>query len=148
MKTDSDYIQSMIEYTPSVNPWVRKAPMPQTKESFGYTVYNNKIYVAGGKSGSTYYDTLHVYDQTTDTWETKASLPSARAGLTLVTIEDVIYAVGGYTSSYPGKILISKYTPATNTWTEINVPAPPNVVLYESAVCAYNGKIYIFSGLP
>lgn len=58
-------------------------------------VINGRIYVIGGKHGTSSLNTVQVYDPATDTWTTLRSMSSARRGHTSAVVNGKIYVIGG-----------------------------------------------------
>lgn len=139
------------EFDPIANTWIEKKPMPTHREpSFGIAVYDNKIYVIGGKSGLgenvNYLSTNEVYDPLTDTWETRKSMPTSREWVEANVVDGKIYVVGGVTDNFRSITTSANevYDPVTDSWT-IKKSAPIAVIKGSSAVVGQ--KIYIIGGI-
>ena len=95
--------------------------IPSSRHGHTSVEYNNKMYMFGGKDGSTtYYDTWE-YDLTTTTWTKKALAPSsyARYEHTSIIYNGDMYVFGGYDgTNYFNNIL--KYDITNDTWSEYN----------------------------
>ena len=130
--------------------------MPTPRHSFGVAVYQNKIYVIGGITGSSdsensgYTAITEVYDPETDTWETKTSMPTARSDLRANVVDGKIYLIGGWKYEKRGSVFCvdqkvnEVYDPETDTWTT-KASMPEYACQYTSAVI--ENKIYIIGGL-
>jgi N-acetylneuraminic acid mutarotase len=135
------------------NSWVEKAPMQQSRASFGVAVVNGKIYAIGGsytqtngnESSSVTTNTTEAYDPTTNTWTTKAPMPIPRANFAIAVCENKIYVIGGIIE---GKRLAvtnatEVYDPATDTWAEkASIPLPEQ----SFSANVIGGKIYVVGG--
>ena len=95
--------------------------MPSPRHGHSSVKYNNKMYMFGGKDGSTtYYDTWE-YDLTTTTWTKKALALSSHARYehSSIIYNGDMYVFGGYDgTNYFNNIL--KYDITNNTWSEYN----------------------------
>lgn len=86
-------------YDIATQKWTTKQPMPNARCAFGIAVYNDKIYVFGGKNGSIIYNNVLVYDPATDTWETKTTtMPTTKFGFGAAVVGSNIYLVNGKVS--------------------------------------------------
>ena len=94
---------------------------PSPRDGHTSVEYNNKMYMFGGKDGSTtYYDTWE-YDLTTTTWTKKALAQSsyARYEHSSIIYNGDMYVFGGYDgTNYFNNIL--KYDITNDTWSEYN----------------------------
>jgi N-acetylneuraminic acid mutarotase len=141
------FVNTNEVYDPKTDSWTTKRPMPTSRESFGIAVYQNKIYVIGGKTDFSDYSSVNeVYDPLTDTWEKKTSMPSARAYLDASVVDGKIYLIGGKMSpNYPWPDSDENYVydPTTDSWTtKSQMPS----VNQGYATAAIDGKIYIQGG--
>lgn len=137
------------EYDPTTNTWTSREPLPTLRSGFAIAVFENKIYVMGGRTES--YQPIvvnEVYDPLTDSWETKTPMPIARAYLDANTVGGKIYLIGGaYYPPYFGSMEqyneTQVYDPSTDSWaTESAIPIPTGD--YTSTVI--DNKIYVIGG--
>lgn len=127
----------------SEKPWVSKAAQTYSRYGSGATVYNGKLYVAGGGTAAdaTYID-LDSYDPSTNTWTIRASMPAALNQLTLSEVGGKLYAIGGRDGSSV-KTANYRYDPSTNTWaTRASMPT----ARFAHGAIVHNGKIHILGG--
>jgi N-acetylneuraminic acid mutarotase len=121
-------------YDPDTNKWESRSPMPTARNhTFGGAV-NGKVYVIGGRMGSSFIgpssntDIVEEYDPATDQWGTpKAKLPTPRSGGGWATYGGKIYVAGGEinTPQLAGAFrALEAYDPATNSWATL--PSMPN----------------------
>ena len=78
-----------------------------------------------------------VFDPSTKTWSTWAISPESPSYACLVSWKDVILQIGGL------GMQIYQYDPSTNTWTNLNAPAPPNTLYYMSCLVLPNMNVLI-----
>ena len=70
--------KALKAYDLSGSSWSNKANMNTGRANFGAVVYNNKIYVFGGQSGSGSYDLtdpVEVYDPSSNNWSNHTTIP-------------------------------------------------------------------------
>lgn len=130
---------AVLEYDPFLDSWTAKDVMPIKRSGFVLAVYQNKIYVIGGKDGLN-----QVYDPQTGTWENKTSMPTPRTQLDANVVDGKIYLIGGRTGGQRSTVALNEiYDPQTDTWTTKESMQYP-VVEYASAVV--DNKIYVIGG--
>lgn len=117
--------------------WVSKAPLPNPRNHFGYTVNNGNIYVIGGlhlgdnKFGN--QSDVHTYNPLTNTWRQVASLPQPRSHTHTSTFvrNGRIVIVGGRANGSSGPVLadVTEYDPLLNRWVELSpLPEPRQAI--------------------
>jgi N-acetylneuraminic acid mutarotase len=114
-------------YDPKTNKWETRMTMPTARNHAAAGVVNGKIYVIGGRVGSSVITTssntnvVEVYDPATDLWGAAGMrMPTSRSGMGWATYQNKIYIVGG--QMYDRNVFaairaVEGYDPATNTWT-------------------------------
>ena len=142
---DSGTFQDVVHYASFLSAWTEKTPMPVSVQNFGYTVFNDQIYIIGGDTGSS-STTFQRYTPSTDTWETDtdnggtlAPLPQPRSSLLCSTINGQIHAFGGREDDGNTNDHFI-YDPDSNTWTIAN-PIP--YVNTGQFVTTLNDEIYL-----
>jgi len=133
------------EYDPATNTWTTKANLPNSRDAFGITEVDGKIYVIGGTGTASIATMVHEYDPTTNAWSQKANMPTPRYYVKAVAVNGKIYALGGNltTTGTPKTATVEEYDPTTNTW--ISKTNMPTLRGYFS-ISQVNGKIYVFGG--
>ncbi|WP_026260206.1 Kelch repeat-containing protein [Segetibacter koreensis] len=105
--------------------WVALAPLNNPRNHPGSAVYNGKIYFIGGAhnqdDNAITQKTVEVYHSDTDTWTAAADMPVARDHISssVAVIGSRILVLGGETSHNVRSKLVSAYSPATDSWTEL-----------------------------
>jgi hypothetical protein len=139
------------QFDPSTTLWTTKAPLSMARGGLGAASVNDKIYVMGGRTGSTYgvptiLSLAEVYDPTADAWTTLAPLPVAVSdNYATVALNGKIYVFGGTTGGGPGTTnLVQIYDIAGNTWSP-GAPMPTARGAAMAGVIA--GKIAVFGGV-
>jgi len=136
--------------------WISKAPMNQTRGSFGVAVVNDKIYAIGGWGGQRglaageQVNYNEEYDPATDTWTYKEPIPTQRSNFAIAVYKNKIYCIGGRTTiqgtSEPTSVstgINEAYDPATDTWE--NKTSMPTA-RWQLTANVVNGKIYLIGG--
>lgn len=139
------------KYDPKTDTWSTIAQMPTPRIEFATAVYENKIYVIGGKisRGGASLNTVEVYDPTTNSWASVSSIPTARDSMQANTVNGKIYVISGeisLTHAQSVAVFSDKnevYDPQTDTWASV-ASIPNHVVGYVSAVL--DNKIYVIGG--
>ena len=68
-------------YDPATNTWTTLGAMPTARVAAAGTAVAGRLYVIGGRSGTTYLNTVEAYNPVNDSWVARAAIPTARAGL-------------------------------------------------------------------
>ncbi len=135
--------------------WTVRTPMPEIVQETVPTVYNGKIYFAGGiDANGIVSNSLRIYDPSTDKWSFGATLPKRVHHNGITALNGKIYVLGGYTTKpgddsawYSPTSYLQIYDVATNTWTwNPNDSLPVARGGYDIGY-AYNGEIYIIGGI-
>jgi len=130
-------VPNVKEYDPVNNTWTEKGPGPEIFYAHGSCVYDGLIYSFGGRD--VYFNlinTVRTYDPLTDTWTKLSDMPYKRDKSAVCIYENEIYLFGGNPSL--------KYTPSTNSWTELDA-GEYEIVAY--AVPIIDGdRILLFGG--
>ena len=113
-------------YDPETNKWESRSLMPTARNHTYGGAVNGKVYVIGGRMGSSFIgastntDIVEEYDPATDQWGApKAKMPTPRSGGGWAVYREKIYVAGGEinTLQLAGAFrAVEAYDPATNTW--------------------------------
>jgi N-acetylneuraminic acid mutarotase len=87
-------------YDPATNTWETRMPMNVPRNHAGGGVVNGKIYMIGGRVGSSFVgassnDSVEEYDPATDIWRVRTRMPFPRSGMAYATDGRYIYLLGG-----------------------------------------------------
>jgi len=116
-----NYFKDFYQYDPTANTWTKKADFAGTARSraVGFAI-GDKGYITCGWDG-TYYKDMYVYNPTTDSWASEVSLGGdKRVGAMSFVYNDEAYILGGTSSSGQAATDFWKFSPATDSWTELN----------------------------
>lgn len=140
-------------YDTRTNTWSAARPMLTARNHHGAALIDGKIYVVGGRIGSTFIiglstniSTNEVYDPAKDTWASVLGMPSARSGVGVAVLKGRMHVLGGeaYLNDLVGTYRTHEaYDPKTNSWERLEPMPTPRHGL---AVGEIGGKMYAVSG--
>src|SRR5215831_11181111 len=147
-------VGAVEEFDPATNTWRARASMPTPRNHATAGAVNGKIYVIGGRvgtsfisSGSSNIDVVEEYDPAADAWGVaRARMPSARSAMAGGVYEGRVYVTGGEGQDaqrmYTFRAL-EAYDPASNTWTVL--PSMP-VSRHGLAGAVLGNRLHMVSG--
>ena len=140
-------------YDTETNTWTTKRPMLTARNHHGAAFIDGKLYVVGGRVGSTFIiglstnvSTHEVYDVAHDTWSSALGLPTARSGVGVAVLHGRLHVLGGeaYLNDLVGTYRTHEaYDPKTDSWERLPPMPTPRHGL---AVGEIGGKLYAVSG--
>lgn len=139
-----DYVKVVDVLDTTTLTWSTAAPItPHQREDFDAVAVGNKIVCLGGQGGPAQSPLawLDIYDAATDTWtfyEDGAPFPWEHPRLAAV--GGTVYALTG---KGEGGFTNMRLDLETMTWQRLT---PPPVPVFECAVVALDGKIYVIGG--
>jgi N-acetylneuraminic acid mutarotase len=136
------------------NSWTTLKPMSLPRNHHDLAAVDGKIYVMGGRVGSSYsggcstnVTLTEIYDIASDTWSTGAPMPTARSGLVAAALDGKIHVLGGegWVDDFGGVFRTHEvYDPKTNSWSRgARMPTPR----HGFAKAVVDGKLYAVSGV-
>ncbi len=146
---DRPALDTNYAYDPAADMWIRRAPMPQGANRIGTTVWDGKIYVAGGVRGpriTQETDAFYAYDPERDQWEVLRPLPRPRGALALAAVNGKIHAIAGRRlGGQTGEVLADHdvYDVDTGSW---SLAAPLPSARDHVGIGVIDGMIHIFGG--
>ena len=138
-----DYGKAVDIFDTATYTWSLASAIPFGREDFDAVAVGNKVYVFGGQGGaeSSAIPWLDIYDADSDSWtHIEEGLPIPWEQPRVAAIGETIYVLTGKGDA---AFFAYKLDTTTLTWTEIT---PPPVPIFECAVVAFNGKIYVIGG--
>ncbi len=138
-----DYGKAVDVFDAASLTWSLAAPIPFGREDFDAIAVEERIFVFGGQGGAegTALTWLDIYDAKSDSWQhIEDGLPIPWEQPRVAAIGDQIYIMTGKGDA---AFFAYRFDTTTMTWSEIT---PPPVPIFECAVVALNGKIYIIGG--
>jgi N-acetylneuraminic acid mutarotase len=141
-------VAQLSSYTPATDAWnTSLPPLPQINDHGCGGVVNGKLYVTGGRMGTTGSRSSMVFEYTPGaTWVSRAAMPTARGGTACGVIGERIIVVGG--EGNPNSPLgvfseVEAYDAVQDRWD----PLPPMVTpRHGMAAAAWNGALYVPGG--
>ena len=142
---DSNPSSQLDQYDPANDSWTTiNKPMPTARFAASSVVYNNMIYVIGGKTSNGVTNVVEVYNPSSNKWTTKSPMPDKRVSAFAELINNKIYVIGGFTGSkYTNTI--QEYNITTDSWTTVNLN-PSFINVLDAAIGVVNDKIYVIGG--
>ncbi len=141
------------DYDTETNTWTLARPMLTARNHHGAALIDGKIYVVGGRIGSTFIiglsnnvSTNEVYDVAKDTWASVLGMPTPRSGVGVAVLNGRMHVLGGeaYLNDLVGTYKTHEaYDPKTNAWERLPPMPTPRHGL---AVGEIGGKMYAISG--
>ncbi|MBI5216604.1 MAG: T9SS type A sorting domain-containing protein [Ignavibacteriae bacterium] len=142
-------LATVEEYNPVADtvggsPWTTKTSLPQPTGVHAVAVYNNKVYVFGGKGvpGTVIYNDVQIYDPSTDSWSSGLPMPTARQRLGATVLGNKIYVVGGTNNSNYTNVT-EIYDPLTNSW---SVGDSLQTTRNSFGITTLNNNIFVIGG--
>ena len=140
-------------YDTTSNTWSSERPMLTARNHHGAALIDGKIYVVGGRVGSTFIiglstnvSTNEAYDVAKDIWSSVLGVPTARSGIGVAVLNGRMHVLGGeaYLNDLVGTYRTHEaFNPKTNSWERLPPMPTPRHGL---AVGEIGGKIYAISG--
>ena len=138
-------------FDPATGRWETKAPMNVPRNHLVGGAINGKIYVMGGRVGSSFVgasstDSVEEYDPATDMWRIRTRMPYPRSGMAFGNDGRLIYMAGGeyLDNAYVGVFRsFEAYDPARDQWYQLPPMATPR---HGFAGGIINGVFYAVTG--
>lgn len=96
--------------------------MSVMRSTAGVAVLKNRLYVVGGRDGSSCHRSVECYDPHTNKWTLRAPMNRRRGSVGVGVMNGFLYALGGHDSPVSNPSVsrtdtVERYDPATDTWT-------------------------------
>ncbi len=137
----------------ATNSWSSVGPMLTARNHHGAALIDGRIYVVGGRIGSTFIiglsnnvSTNEVYDVAKNTWSSVVGMPTPRSGIGVAVLNGRMHVLGGeaYLNDLVGTYRTHEaFDPKTNGWQRLPPMPTPRHGL---AVGEIAGKMYAVSG--
>lgn len=155
---NSDTAQSTVYYADpgasgDVISWATASNgLPGARTEFSAASWNGRLYVGGGRSGSTYYDTIYVSPDLSSggdivaSWTSTTAFNVARSGHTLISYANNLYVLGGYNgTSYLNDVQFAKINSDGTIGSWSYTTSLPQRIRNADGFAA-NGYMYLFGG--
>ena len=142
-------VGQVSSYTPATDTWSTSLPpLPQINDHGCGGVVNGKLYVTGGRMGTTSSNSSMVFEYTpgAGAWTPRAPMPTARGGTACGVLGDRIIVVGGEgNTASPAGVFpeVEAYTPAVDRWESL---APMTTPRHGMGAAAWDGALYVPGG--
>ena len=125
---------AVYAYDVATNTWSAPlAPLPQAEYETACGVINNKIYVAGGTTGTDMLNNLYIYDIATNAWTSGAPMPVGASYPGSAVVAGKLWVIGGGDPLQQVSLDNTQiYDPGTNSWS--NGPTLNTARLFANAV--------------
>ena len=125
---------AVYAYDVATNTWSAPlAPLPQAEYETACGVINNKIYVAGGTTGTDMLNNLYIYDIATNAWTSGAPMPVGASYPGSAVVAGKLWVIGGGDPLQEVSLDNTQiYDPGTNSWS--NGPTLNTARLFANAV--------------
>ena len=144
-------VNTVEVFDPATGKWETKASMLVPRNHLAGGVVNGKIYVMGGRMGSSFVgasstDAVEEYDPSTDMWRVVARMPYPRSGMAFGTAGNLIYMAGG---EFLNRDMVGvfrnaeAFDPARHVWYEL---PPMTVARHGFAGGIINGVFHTVTG--
>ncbi|KAA9007705.1 hypothetical protein F4V43_04285 [Paenibacillus spiritus] len=95
---------TIYEYDPILNIWEAKANLQNAPHGAAVATLNGKIYILGGKNGSTVLSTVQIYDPAKNNVSSFTNLTDSRYQSGAAVVNGQLYIVGGSTGATNGTL--------------------------------------------
>ena len=138
-----DVLNSCECYDSEHNVWRDVEPMNFPRYSASATVYNDKIYIAGGYNENNEVEkSMEMYDLKKEKWVLVESMNTARRNFSLTNFENRLWAIGGHDNN---EILstVESYDFEKKSWI---LEKPLNEKRYLHAAINFKNELYVVGG--
>ncbi len=144
------FYANTYRFDPVSRSFAARAAMPQPRSGMSAFVWENKIWLCGGRGSSGRLDDIVIYDPASDAWSQGPAIPMAALGATFLTYAGfagdghLYFVFGDVPDSDPScKPLVFRYEPNSDTWTPM-APAPHGDG--DGGAVAIGNRIYSIGG--
>jgi DNA-binding CsgD family transcriptional regulator len=123
--------------------WQALDVLPAAVSNQAAVVYEHKIYMLGGSTGTGVTGAVYRFDPLQKSWQALSAKPAPVSDAGAVVLGGLIYVPGGRLASGEVTGLLEVYDPHRDSW-EAKAPLPAAVSGY--ALAAFEGKLYLFGG--
>ncbi|UCD37490.1 MAG: hypothetical protein JSW54_11765 [Fidelibacterota bacterium] len=142
--------RQVYEYDPEQDAWRRVTNMPSNRIEPVAIGFEGRIYVIGGRIGTSRVATNEAYDVATGSWRTLAPAPVPISHSAVAAVDSCIYVVGGRDGMLVEGVYevvnsrrLQEYHPASDTW---RIPPSMPTARGGLAAAVMDGVIYVFGG--
>lgn len=109
-------------YNPATDTWTEIAPMPTPRHHHDATLYNEKIYILGGRMTGlqSNVNSNEIYDPASDSWTIGEPVPIRNSGFAAEEVNGTIHLFGGEGPLHQAFKDIIQYDPQSDRWVREN----------------------------
>ena len=135
-------VRSLYAFDPVANAWDQLADLPTARGAMGVAAIDDRLYAAGGQSGSATFSDFAVYLVDENRWEPLPAMPTARNHLAGVAADGRFFAVSGRSSA--GLLnQFEVYDPLLNDWDALAAIPTARAGI---AAAVLDDSIFVFGG--
>lgn len=145
-KRENNALNRVEVYNPAADSWDTRVPsLLKARDNATAQVWQNSIYVFGGRNGHELIREVERYDPDSAKWEIIGQIPTPRFGMASLVVDSTIWLIGGtglnYNTFYNR---VDIYYPNENRWEEL--PAKLNFARGDPMAAVIEGEVYVFGG--
>ncbi|MBI5547813.1 MAG: chitobiase/beta-hexosaminidase C-terminal domain-containing protein, partial [Deltaproteobacteria bacterium] len=141
--TEASAAAATFEITSDGNRWATAPSLGSALAFAAAASSNDKVWVAGGSSGTAPQAGVAEYNLTSKTWRNLPSMSGARSELALVYFDASLYALGGENAGSPLNRVEALDPSSSPSWV---ARSPMPTTRFGLAAVLVNNKIYAFGG--
>ena len=142
--TDKKEANQSVVYDLDKAEWVELPKMATKRYACGGYLYENKVYLVGGRDVKDPIKSTEVFDLETQQWETLEPMGSVRVFYNIMGINDSIYVIGGLIPMMGLTKIVEKYDIKKNKWTRLrDLPISRS----DGSIGVVGGRVVVAAGL-
>ncbi|KAA3613163.1 MAG: T9SS C-terminal target domain-containing protein [Calditrichaeota bacterium] len=143
---NNNVLNSVEVYDPSSDTWDSTIvdPFVNARYNTSAIVWENKIYLVGGRTNDEVEDNVEIYDPVQNKWEEAQELHEGREGHSVNIINDLIYTIGGQEENYHYVDDIEYYNDLKGEWEDAEFEMEYQRAAHFAEV--FNNDYYMFGG--
>ncbi len=143
---NNNILSSVEVYDTLTQTWDSTIVKPFKKKRYNTSaiVWENKIYLTGGRTNNDVLGSVEIYDPVQNKWEEAQDLHEEREGHSVNIFNDQLYVFGGQESSFNYIDDIEKFDPQKDEWTDSKLEMENQRSAHFAGV--YNNQYFMFGG--
>lgn len=135
-------VRSVERYDPKHNQWTQLPQMNLARSDASATVFEGRIYIAGGLNDQVMENSVEMFNPTDNSWTFIQPMSSARTSFSLCAYGNCLYALGG-NNGFERLATVEKYDFLTRLWTQVE-----SMVSRRSTftACVLEDRLYVIGG--
>jgi len=147
-KADGNVTNQVWMYDTVFQKYTQKSSMPEPRYRFGAALFNDRIYVVGGRnsvndSNEAMVKSTFIYDIQNDKWSKGKDSLEYHSDTCADSLNGKVYMVGGYGANYSYLNIAEVYDPVIDQWSQLpNMPTARGDLM----CVAVAGEMYVLGG--